>query len=79
MPKTNRNKAPTKIAGDALLRDVKQYPDDYMYERAQRFGCSKSGIESALKRLGIRQKNGLTLWALCTKRCCLPLSMFIKM
>lgn len=27
-----------------------------MYERAQRFGCSKSGIEAALKRLGISQK-----------------------
>jgi len=28
-----------------------------MYEQAQRFGCSKSGIEAALKRLGISKKN----------------------
>ncbi|WP_265089394.1 hypothetical protein [Psychrobacter sp. HII-4] len=27
-----------------------------MYERAQRLGCSKSGIDIALKRLGISQK-----------------------
>ena len=59
VPKTTRNKAPTKISNEALLKDVKQYPDDYMYERAQRLGCSKSGIESALKRLGISQKKDL--------------------
>ncbi|MDN5809401.1 IS630 transposase-related protein [Psychrobacter sp. FME5] len=57
--KTTRNKAPTKISNEALLKDVKQYPDDYMYERAHRLGCSKSGIESALKRLGISQKKTL--------------------
>lgn len=56
VPKTTRNKAPTKIPNEALLKDVKQHPDDYMYERAQRLGCSKSGVESALKRLGISQK-----------------------
>nr|WP_298737938.1 IS630 transposase-related protein [uncultured Psychrobacter sp.] len=51
-----RNKAPTKISNEALLKDVEQHPDDYMYERAQRLCCSKSGIEAALKRLGISQK-----------------------
>ena len=55
-PKTTRKKAPTKISNEALLKDVEQHPDDYMYERAQRLGCSKSGVESALKRLGISQK-----------------------
>ncbi|WP_227677800.1 hypothetical protein [Psychrobacter sp. H8-1] len=30
-----------------------------MYERAQRLNCSKSGIEIALKRLGISQKKTL--------------------
>ena len=54
--KLTRNKPPSKIPNEALLKDVEQYPDDYMYERAQRFGCSKSGIEAALKRLGISQK-----------------------
>ena len=55
-PKTNRDKAPTKIPDDALLKDVEQYPDDYMYERAQRLNCSPTGIYHALKRLRISQK-----------------------
>ena len=54
--KQTRDKPPSKIPNEALLKDVNQYPDDYMYERAQRLGCSKSGIEIALKRLGISQK-----------------------
>ena len=58
-PKTTRNKAPTKISNEALLKDVEQHPDDYMYERAQHLGCSKSGIEAALKRLSISQKKDL--------------------
>ena len=57
--KQTRNKPPSKIPNDALLKDVEQYPDDYMYVRAQRFGYSKSGIEAALKRLGISQKKDL--------------------
>ena len=57
--KKTRDKPPSKIPNDALLKDVAQYPDDYMYERAQRLGCSKSGIEIALKRLGISQKKTL--------------------
>ena len=57
--KQNRNKPPSKIPNDALLNDVAQHPDDYMYERAQRLNCSKSGIEIALKRLGISQKKDL--------------------
>ena len=59
VPKTTRNRAPTKISNEALLKDVEQHPDDYMYERAQRLDCSKSGIESALKRLSISQKKDL--------------------
>ena len=55
-PKKGRYKAPTKIADDALLHDVKAYPDDYQYERANRLGCSKTGIHHALKRLKISQK-----------------------
>lgn len=57
--KTTRQTKPYKIPDDILLIDVKQHPDDYMYERAQRFGCSKSGIELALKYLGISQKKDL--------------------
>ena len=55
-PKTTRNKAPTKIPDDALIEDVKRFPDDYNYERARRLNCSKTGIFNALKRLGISQK-----------------------
>ncbi|MEG9302762.1 IS630 transposase-related protein [Psychrobacter celer] len=55
-PKTTRNKAPTKIPDDALIEDVKTYPDDYNYERARRLNCSKTGIFNALKRLSISQK-----------------------
>ena len=54
--KLTRNKPPSKIPNDVLLKDVEQHPDDYMYERAQRLNCSKSGIEAALKRLSISQK-----------------------
>ena len=57
--KQTRDKPPTKIPNKLLLKDVAQYSDDYMYERAQRLGCSKSGIEIALKRLGISQKKDL--------------------
>ena len=59
VPKTTRNKAPTKIPDDALIEDVKKYPDDYNYERARRLNCSKTGIFNALKRLGISQKKDL--------------------
>ena len=55
-PKTTRNKAPTKIPDDALIEDVRRFPDDYNYERARRLNCSKTGIFNALKRLGISQK-----------------------
>ena len=57
--KKTRDKPPSKIPNEALLKDVAQHPDDYMYERAQHLGCSKSGIEIALKRLGISQKKDL--------------------
>ena len=57
--KQTRDKPPNKITNKLLLKEVTQYPDDYMYERAQRLGCSKSGIEIALKRLGISQKKDL--------------------
>ncbi len=57
--KQTRDKPPTKIHDDLLLKDIEQHPDDYLYERAQRFNCSKTGIHTALKRLGISQKKDL--------------------
>ncbi|WP_320157844.1 IS630 transposase-related protein [Psychrobacter urativorans] len=41
---------------DVLLNDVKEYPDDYQYERARRLNCSTTGIQNALKRLRISKK-----------------------
>ena len=49
-------RVPSKIDNDALIADVKAYPDDYHYERARRFNCSDRGIGKALKRIGITQK-----------------------
>ncbi|SNT69898.1 IS630 transposase-related protein [Psychrobacter sp. LV10R520-6] len=57
--KQTRDKPPSKIHDDLLLKDIEQYPDDCLYERAQRFNCSKTGIHTALKRLGISQKKDL--------------------
>ena len=51
--KLTHNKPPSKIHNDALLKDVEQYPDDYLHERAQCFDCSKSGIKAALKRTNV--------------------------
>ena len=55
-PKKGRYKAPTRIPDEALLNDLKAYPDDYQYERANRLGFSKTGIHHALKLLNISQK-----------------------
>ena len=57
--KQTRDKPPNKIPNEALLKDVEQYPDYYLYERARRFNCSKTGMHTALKRLGISQKKDL--------------------
>ena len=73
VPKINRDKAPTKIPDDALIDDVKRYPDDYNYERARRLSCSKTGIFNALKRLGISQKKDLgTSKSVSDKKSALP-------
>lgn len=55
-PKSKRNKPATKIDMEALRIDIETYPDAYQYERAARLGVSKTGIYSALKRLGISYK-----------------------
>ena len=55
-PCTTRNKPATKIDMEALAKDVELFPDDYQWERAQRFGVSQKGIGNALKRLSISVK-----------------------
>lgn len=41
---------------DALIDDIKTYPDAYQYERAKRLGVSQTGIWFALKRLNVTYK-----------------------
>ena len=55
-PMLTRNKPATKIDMDALVQDIKTYPDAYQYERARRLGVSQKGINHALKRLGVSYK-----------------------
>ena len=55
-PGKNRRNRKTRIDMEALARDVELHPDDYQYERAQRFAISTRGICAALKRLNISRK-----------------------
>ncbi|ATD64188.1 IS630 transposase-related protein [Neisseria weixii] len=48
-----------KINREAPMQDVEQYPDDFQYERAQRFGCSAKSIGAALKKWNISRKKDL--------------------
>ena len=52
-PNKTRNKPATKIDMEALKRDVEASPDDYQWERAQRFGVAERTIGYALKRLNL--------------------------
>ena len=54
-----RDKPPSKLPNEALLKDVEQHPDDYTYARTKRFNSSKTGMHTALKRLGLSQKKDL--------------------
>ena len=59
-PIFKRNRPAQKIDMDALKKDVELNPDSFIYERAERFSVSNSGMRYALKRLGIsRKKKGL--------------------
>lgn len=54
--KKNREKPPTKIHDELLLKDIKKNPNDCLRKRAQRFQCSKTGIYIALRRLEAKGK-----------------------
>ena len=56
LPKGTRNRKPSKISDEALFQDVKEYPDAFQYERAERLGASERWISHALRRLGITRK-----------------------
>ncbi len=51
-----REKPAIKIDMEALKEDVKENPDAYQYERAEKFGVSQRCIGYALKRLGVSYK-----------------------
>ena len=54
--KTTRQTKPYKIPDDVLLNDVKEHPDDYQYERAERLGVSTHAVFNALHAAGISRK-----------------------
>lgn len=59
-PQKHRDKKAIKIDRDKLVQDVKEYRDAYQYERAERLGVSRSGIQKALKKLRITYKKSFT-------------------
>lgn len=72
-PQKTRNKPATKINMQALVADIKHYPDAYHYERAKRLGVSHMGICHALKRLGVSYKKNAEASQGQTRRtACLP-------
>ena len=44
---------------EALKKDVEEHPDNFIYERAEHFSVSPSGMCYALKRLGVSRKKTL--------------------
>jgi transposase len=55
-PKKQRNRKWSKIDAEALKNDIEEYPDSYCYERAERLGCSATGVRDAMYRLGVSYK-----------------------
>ncbi len=55
-PREKRNKPATKIDMEHLKKDVEKRADAYLFERAERFQVSVSGMYYALRRLGISYK-----------------------
>jgi transposase len=56
LPIGKRNKPNSSLDKLLLLDDVKQYPDAYQYERAERLKVSQMCIWYNLKKLGITYK-----------------------
>ena len=60
-PAKTKARPSIKIPEEALRKDVEAHPDDFLYERARRFGVTAVGIHLALKRLKLsRKKNTKT-------------------
>lgn len=58
-PITKRDVQSRKIDMDKLKRDVEENPDDYQWERAEKFKVAQSAIFYALKRLGYTYKKNV--------------------
>jgi transposase len=56
LPTGIRKRPNSKLDIILLIEDVKQYPDSYQYERAERLGVSEACIWSNLKKLKITYK-----------------------
>jgi transposase len=54
--KKKRDRLPQKLSLDALVQDIADVPDAYLYERAKRLGVSISCIWRAFKRMGVSYK-----------------------
>ena len=60
-PKKSKSRPDIKLDKLALLQDIKDYPDAYQYERADKFGVTQSCICYALNKLDITYKKRLIL------------------
>ena len=49
----------TKLDMDKLAKDVENYPDDYLWERAKRLNVGQPAIHYGLKRLKISYKKSV--------------------
>lgn len=59
-PKATKNRPSLKLDLKLLEKDVKDNPDSYQHERADKFEVSKSCIQSALKKLKLSHKKRLS-------------------
>lgn len=55
-PKAFREGRPRKIDLEKLRQDIRDYPDAYQYERAERFGVCQKAIWLALRKLNVSYK-----------------------
>lgn len=72
-PMRTRYKSTKTVDRIALAKDIREYPDAYHFERAERLSCSASGIYHALKRMGITyKKNSISPKGERRRTACLP-------
>lgn len=57
-----RKRPPKKLDPAALRTHVAAHPDAYQHEIAEAFGCTKSAVGKALKRLDITRKKRQHVW-----------------